>query len=233
MTYDLVSDVKSKDVVSWNETGRTFIVWKPAEFARDLLPRHFKHNNFSSFVRQLNTYGFRKVDQAKEEGGPGGRNSSQALIEVGQFGVTETLEQLKRDREVLMTELVRVRQRQQYMESQFLDMQGRLERAESRQNTAEKSQAQIFQIVQQALSNPAVLQQFLSSKNYGVPYIESSDAISKRKKVKGKRPHSSEQEMDYDGLYPSQTQPSTSYQYMPEPTLPALPPSPMGPSFND
>ncbi|KAK2367015.1 heat stress transcription factor B-2b [Trifolium repens] len=60
-TYNLVEDKSIDDVISWNEDGSTFIVWNPTVFASNLLPKHFKHNNFSSFVRQLNTYGFRKV----------------------------------------------------------------------------------------------------------------------------------------------------------------------------
>ena len=55
-TYQLVDDQTIDDVISWNDDGSTFIVWNPTVFARDLLPKYFKHNNFSSFVRQLNTY---------------------------------------------------------------------------------------------------------------------------------------------------------------------------------
>jgi heat shock transcription factor, other eukaryote len=55
-TYQLVDDNSTDEVISWNSDGTSFVVWRPAEFARDVLPLFFKHNNLSSFVRQLNTY---------------------------------------------------------------------------------------------------------------------------------------------------------------------------------
>ncbi|XP_038973477.1 heat stress transcription factor A-3-like isoform X2 [Phoenix dactylifera] len=55
-TYELVDDPSLDPLISWGSTGRSFVVWDPVEFARAVLPRNFKHNNFSSFVRQLNTY---------------------------------------------------------------------------------------------------------------------------------------------------------------------------------
>lgn len=55
-TYEMVDDSQTDDIVSWTPTGHSFVVWNPPEFARILLPTYFKHNNFSSFIRQLNTY---------------------------------------------------------------------------------------------------------------------------------------------------------------------------------
>lgn len=48
--------------IGWTPAGDALVVKDPEAFAQQLLPLHFKHNNFSSFVRQLNTYGFSKVD---------------------------------------------------------------------------------------------------------------------------------------------------------------------------
>ncbi|KAF8396177.1 hypothetical protein HHK36_017790 [Tetracentron sinense] len=66
-THMLVEDPATDDIISWNADGTAFVVWQQADFSRDLLPTLFKHSNFSSFIRQLNTYGFRKVTTSRWE----------------------------------------------------------------------------------------------------------------------------------------------------------------------
>ncbi|KAK8942665.1 Heat stress transcription factor A-2 [Platanthera zijinensis] len=55
-TYDVVDDPITDQVVSWSGTNNSFVVRDPHTFSSTLLPRYFKHSNFSSFIRQLNTY---------------------------------------------------------------------------------------------------------------------------------------------------------------------------------
>ena len=55
-TYEIVEDSLTNSIVSWSANGRSFIVSNLFDFEKDVLPRYFKHNNFSSFNRELNTY---------------------------------------------------------------------------------------------------------------------------------------------------------------------------------
>lgn len=59
-TYHMIEKCDST-VATWSPSGENFVVKNVEKFASSILPQYFKHSNFSSFARQLNFYGFRKL----------------------------------------------------------------------------------------------------------------------------------------------------------------------------
>ncbi|UZJ54634.1 hypothetical protein CBS101457_003954 [Exobasidium rhododendri] len=60
--YSMLEDDTIEDMIAWGPSGTVFSVANPAEFSKVVLPNWFKHSNWQSFVRQLNMYGFHKVN---------------------------------------------------------------------------------------------------------------------------------------------------------------------------
>ncbi|KAG6674334.1 hypothetical protein I3842_15G036600 [Carya illinoinensis] len=180
-TFDMVEDPSTDSIVSWSRARNSFVVWDSSKFSTTLLPRYFKHSNFSSFIRQLNTYGFRKVDPDRwefaNEGFLGGqrhllktikrrRHVGQGLhqqggggacVELGEYGLEGDLETLRRDKNLLMAEILKLRQQQQNSRDEIIAMEDRLQ-------ATERKQQQMMTFLAKALSNPTFIQQFARSR---------------------------------------------------------------------
>ncbi|KAF8889878.1 hypothetical protein BD779DRAFT_1519417 [Infundibulicybe gibba] len=64
--YEIVNDPKNFELIRWSEAGDSFFVLDHERFAREVLGHWFKHQKFSSFVRQLNMYGFHKIPHLQQ-----------------------------------------------------------------------------------------------------------------------------------------------------------------------
>lgn len=59
--YRILQEPSFRNIVCWGSKGDSFVVRSSTEFSRVVLPQYFKHNNWASFVRQLNKYDFHKL----------------------------------------------------------------------------------------------------------------------------------------------------------------------------
>ncbi|KAJ8537681.1 hypothetical protein K7X08_014221 [Anisodus acutangulus] len=176
-TFDLVDDPLLDSIISWGNNGESFIVWDPVEFSRLVLPRNFKHSNFSSFVRQLNTYGFRKIDADKWEFANEGflRGKRHLLKNIqrrksthqagsssssGSSAAVDEIEKLRKEKSLMLQEVVELQQQQHETVQQMEAVNEKFQVAEQRQKQMVSFLAKVFQ-------NPTFLTRLQQMKEQG------------------------------------------------------------------
>ncbi|MCD9642017.1 Heat shock factor protein [Datura stramonium] len=140
------------------------------EFANEGFLRGQKHL-LKGISRRKPAHGHAQQQQQQ----PHGQSASVgACVEVGKFGLEEEVERLKRDKNVLMQELVRLRQQQQTTDNQLQGMVQRLQGMEQRQQ-------QMMSFLAKAVNSPGFLAQFVQQQNESNKRIAEG---SKKRRIK-------------------------------------------------
>ena len=58
--YDILKNNSYSKIIHWDTDGKRVIISDVVNLCNLVLPKFYKHHNYSSFVRQLNLYGFHK-----------------------------------------------------------------------------------------------------------------------------------------------------------------------------
>ncbi|GAB0195657.1 heat shock factor protein 4 [Grus japonensis] len=166
--WTLVEDPETNHLICWSSNGTSFHVFDQGRFAKEVLPKYFKHNNMASFVRQLNMYGFRKVVNI-EQGGlvKPERDDTEFQHLCFLQGHEHLLEHIKRKVSVVKSEETKMRQE---------DLSRLLYEVQILRSQQENMECQVQDMKQTDISDPLEgtdwslegLQLLLRSQQYGL-----------------------------------------------------------------
>ncbi|CAA7030445.1 unnamed protein product [Microthlaspi erraticum] len=208
-TFEMVDDPNTNHIVSWSRGGISFVVWDPHSFSATILPLYFKHNNFSSFVRQLNTYfwknstmrpasiyrkrGFRKIEAERwefmNEGFlMGQRDLLKSIKRRNSTSAPPSLHYPQPDGHDPSAEL---RQERHVLMTEISRLRQQEQRArgyiqamEQRINGAEKKQKHMMTFLRRAVEKPSLLQQLLPQQRTELEEASNNqDSVVKREAV--------------------------------------------------
>ena len=63
--FKILESKENNHLIHWSRDGKLINITDPYRFSNKILPKYFKHNNYISFNRQLNLYGFYKIKNIK------------------------------------------------------------------------------------------------------------------------------------------------------------------------
>ena len=64
--HQILSNPEYEEWISWMPHGRAFKVHIPTLFETQVLPLYFGHKRYSSFLRELNNYGFKHISRSTD-----------------------------------------------------------------------------------------------------------------------------------------------------------------------
>ena len=64
--YDILNNESYRNIISWDVEGKKILIFNAVNLCNEVIPKFYKHRNYSSFIRQLNLYGFHKTKGINE-----------------------------------------------------------------------------------------------------------------------------------------------------------------------
>ena len=83
--YTILNDSQNSEYIKWSEDGSSIIILNKNALSEKVFPNFFKHHNYSSFVRQLNLYNFKKIKSSKK---------TQHIYKHDQFNSSKSIEEI-------------------------------------------------------------------------------------------------------------------------------------------